>query len=66
MSRLEFEAHQARIASQRKPTARLDISASAGIRELELHADILNECKRRGWIAFRVPRAINIRSHLGI
>lgn len=52
MSRLEFEAHQARIASQRKPTTRLDKHADGDIRESDLHADILNECKRRGWIAF--------------
>ena len=52
MSRLEFEAHQAKIASQRKPTTRLDKHADGDIRESDQHADILNECKRRGWIAF--------------
>jgi len=52
MTRQEFEAHQARIATLLNPSEKMDKSSDADIRESDLHADILNECKRRGWIAF--------------
>ena len=52
MSRTEFEALQA--AQHHKIRAKLEkVDANAPVeREADLHQMIVDECKRRGWIAF--------------
>jgi hypothetical protein len=51
MSRTEFEALQA--AQRRKLTGKLDSPPAEGCdNESKLHAEIINECKLRGWIVF--------------
>lgn len=67
MTTLEFQAWQARVAANRK-AHRLAAANGDGVAdgcEDELHAAILGECRRRGWIPLHGQMQFRTRRPLG-